>query len=460
MRINIATRCGALLAVAVALAGCLAATDVDQDEPDGSEEIYYRGESRTAHRYGELLVLEGDITVTPSDLWGGPEGALAEHEDGEVALATSALRIQGANRRWPSGVVPFRFGNYNNSAGGGTLVGALSNAQQNTITAAMDVWEELVPGIDFRARVAGDANFVTFNLSTVCSSPLGRSAGDTELGGGALAGEQIIRLSAGCLGTFSVHHEIGHTLGVLHEHTRKDRGTFVQVNWANIIGCTNTATGGTAAQGCTQCATATTAAQAAACGCTLAQVNNNSCNSFLNFTSNNARADIGDYDYGSVMHYPVAAFSKGGSTLTALQATTSTIGQRTRLSERDSLVVNTMYPRLHVQGSAFEDTGNIPLCVLAGREQDRQGTSFTLPSSAFPSSAITAGVLDTSRVSTGTYSLDCRARSTYWSGNYDYPNTSTSFDTTQPAANVETYDAATLNVTILPQGLIAAIFRL
>jgi hypothetical protein len=60
--------------------------------------------------------------------------------------------------------------------------------------------------------------------------------------------------------------------------------------------------------------------------------------------------DVGDYDFGSIMHYPRTAFGVGGAeTITPIVATTATIGQRTALSPGDIAAANSMCPAVTVK---------------------------------------------------------------------------------------------------------------
>lgn len=34
--------------------------------------------------------------------------------------------------------------------------------------------------------------------------------------------------------TYKIVHELGHTLGLYHEHSRPDRDNFVTINWYNV----------------------------------------------------------------------------------------------------------------------------------------------------------------------------------------------------------------------------------
>ena len=51
---------------------------------------------------------------------------------------------------------------------------------------------------------------------------------------GRKGGEQIISLGNGCLDKGHAIHEIMHTLGFFHEHSRFDRDKYIKVLWWNI----------------------------------------------------------------------------------------------------------------------------------------------------------------------------------------------------------------------------------
>jgi hypothetical protein len=69
---------------------------------------------------------------------------------------------------------------------------------------------------------SGEPGCVYFTGGSGCDSQLGYTGQ-----------KQIIHLADGCA-TPQVIHEIGHTVGLLREHTRSDRDQYIQINWANI----------------------------------------------------------------------------------------------------------------------------------------------------------------------------------------------------------------------------------
>lgn len=159
------------------------------------------------------------------------------------------------------------------------------------VTAAIAHWQEKTP-LRF-VPWTNQNNYVSFILDSGCSSRVGMQ-GD----------EQFIRLADGCsLG--ATIHEIGHCIGLWHEQSRHDRDSYVTVNFANIQQ-----------------------------------------NTEHNFEKQIAEGfDIGEYDYGSIMHYPATAFSKNGQP-TIVAKGGEAIGQRIALSTKDVAGVKVLYPDL------------------------------------------------------------------------------------------------------------------
>ena len=167
----------------------------------------------------------------------------------------------------------------------------LPNPQR--VTDAIAHWEANTR-IRFRAA-AGDTDVVRFVAGGGCSSAVGRRGG-----------VQNITLGSGC-STGNAIHEVGHTVGLWHEQSREDRNQFVTIVFANIA----------------------------------ADMQHN----FLQQITDGD--DLGAYDFGSIMHYPAAAFSTNGQdTIVPKVALPAGVvmGQRTALSAGDVAGVHAMYP--------------------------------------------------------------------------------------------------------------------
>ena len=146
---------------------------------------------------------------------------------------------------WPNAEVPYQF-----SAN-------LSTDLRLRIRNAMDHWEDSTC-LRFPAR-NGEGDYVE------CTS----TTNDYQANVGKIGGVQVINIYSECsFGT--VVHEIGHAIGFWHEQSRPDRDNYIRINESNVM------TG----------------------------LKHN----FMKQTSAQINSRGYEYDYGSVMHYPTAAF--------------------------------------------------------------------------------------------------------------------------------------------------------
>jgi Astacin (Peptidase family M12A) len=168
--------------------------------------------------------------------------------------------IAGSDRRWPNGIIPYTINEDDFPPG--------NSPERVAIEAAVTAWNTST-NITLRLRQPVDAGnsyveFVAGDDSTTCNSPVGRQHG---VFGFPRRQEIECNLSANVL-----IHEIGHAVGLFHEHQRDDRDWHVIVtdNNAYITGDRRTRNFGKKGE---------------------------------------AGDDIGTYDFASVMHYDERTFA-------------------------------------------------------------------------------------------------------------------------------------------------------
>ena len=156
--------------------------------------------------------LEGDIalgTVTSLDSFQNRVTAFAVIQDDNILV----------NTRWTNSIVPF------------TILDGFSDAEETIIINAMN---HIASGTNvcFRRRTT-EANYIKFKKYT--KAQLGFDGGASQLGRCAVCLDgQEIKLTSGGLTDRVVRHEIGHALGLLHEQSREDRNSFVDILSSNI----------------------------------------------------------------------------------------------------------------------------------------------------------------------------------------------------------------------------------
>lgn len=156
-------------------------------------------------------------------------------------------------------------------------------------------WQQKTP---FRfPKRTNQPDYISFEAGspTTCQSRVGRQGG-----------KQVITLGENCsLG--SAIHEIGHALGLWHEQSREDRDTFVTIVRENIKP-----------------------------------------EALHNFNKHVLDGDdLGQYDYGSIMHYHRKAFSRNDKDTIVPKQAGVEIGQRSGLSPRDIAGIKMAYPTLN-----------------------------------------------------------------------------------------------------------------
>jgi hypothetical protein len=116
---------------------------------------------------------------------------------------------------------------------------------------------------------------------------------------------QPLNLGTGCWGKGTIAHELGHAFGLIHEHQRSDRDTYVTINYE--------------------------------------QVQDGEEHNFTRIVTSRLWTE---YDFGSIMHYGKSAFAEvnGAETITPKPGYSPTnMGQRAAVSTNDTLTLTSIY---------------------------------------------------------------------------------------------------------------------
>jgi len=217
-----------------------------------------------------LAIYQGDIIL------GSAEMLRLTREKFFKGVGIKSLSTDLSERLWPSGKVFFR-------------VDISVTRWRATILEAIAEWESNTD-LKFTEIQQGQGDYIDFVRGEGYASSIGRQGG-----------RQTLYIDADPE-KGKIMHEIGHAVGLWHEHSRKDRDNFITVFRENIEE-----------------------------------------NHTLDFDIQccDVNTQNTQYDYGSLMHYPKDAFAKTGNTIEPKQRVE--IGQRERLSETDKAGIKNLY---------------------------------------------------------------------------------------------------------------------
>lgn len=233
-------------------------------------------EVNTSSLFGNNYTVMNQMAIAEGDILIGDPDSLSYQQRGMGLSEGSGL--------WDNGLVPYE------------LADDLSEDVLRHIHQAIDHWN-LASSIRLveRSTLGQDqaTDYIEFVNGPACASWVGKQGG-----------KQALWVASQCTAG-SVIHEIGHALGLLHEHTRADRDLYIEVNRDNI------------AKG---------------------KEHN------FNIVESSTR-ELGPYDYGSIMHYGEYFFSNNGKqTLVPIGSPAGTVvGQRVTASEGDLAAIDRLY---------------------------------------------------------------------------------------------------------------------
>ena len=194
----------------LALAACEGPAPVLSAPVDDAPEVARTGIARYAvgdevlsltwEEHEGRAIAEGDIDLGPAeDLRRTPKGTV----------------VNAIGETWPDGRLPYRF------------IGALAapdtdaeRALRDTVIAAMQIWEDEV-GVDF----VHDTNPLTPYVVQIEGLETMTGTGSSPIGFGS--SDHVVRFNLGDATMRTALHELGHTLGLFHEHTRPDRDDYI-----------------------------------------------------------------------------------------------------------------------------------------------------------------------------------------------------------------------------------------
>ncbi|KAH9488987.1 Zinc metalloproteinase nas-38 [Bulinus truncatus] len=131
---------------------------------------------------------------------------------GEVKKLTKRKATRPERFRWTYATIPYEFASRD-----------FNQTEVERIKAAMNTWSSKTC-LTFRPARSTDFNKIRFQNGYGCNSMVGM-----------VGGTQVVSLEApGCRNSGMYLHELGHAIGLVHEHQLPERDEYITINLANV----------------------------------------------------------------------------------------------------------------------------------------------------------------------------------------------------------------------------------
>ena len=180
--------------------------------PQGSRTAVVRGRELSYVVVDGMAVHAGDIVLGPaSDIEALSAGPGLSERSGPLTPARRDVAPASSDQLWPDATVPY------------VIDSDVSDLQRQNVESAVAEWNDKTV-ISLVARTT-EPNYVRFrNIAEGhCRSRVGM-----------VGGEQVIGLPPTGCSANAVSHEIGHAIGLWHEHQRVDRWKYVSIDVGNL----------------------------------------------------------------------------------------------------------------------------------------------------------------------------------------------------------------------------------